>query len=79
MSARKLKNIPVKLFREFLVYKGLKHIRTNGGHEIWSKKSLARPVIFQTHKNPIPEFIIKNNLRTMGCDTNDFYEFVEKH
>lgn len=28
---------------------------------------------------PVPEFIIKNNLRTIGSDAKDFIEFVEKH
>ena len=74
-----LKNIPLKLFREYLIYKGLKHIRTNGGHEVWSRSDLFRPVVLQTHIDPIPEFIIKNNLRTIGENTRDFIEFIENH
>jgi hypothetical protein len=74
-----LKNIPLKLFREYLKYKGLKHIRSNGGHEVWSRSDLFRPVVLQTHIDPIPEFIIKNNLRTIGENTRDFIEFIENH
>lgn len=33
-----LKNVPLKVFRSFLKEKGLKLIRTNGGHEIWGGK-----------------------------------------
>lgn len=75
----KLKNVPVSLFRDFLAHHGLNHIRTNGGHEIWGGKNLLRPVVFQTHIDPIPEFIIKNNLRNMGLTSKDFAEFCKKH
>lgn len=71
-----LRNVPLKLFRDFLLYKGLKIIRTNGGHEIWGGQVLKRPIIIQTHINPVPEFIIKNNLRNMGLNVKDFLEFV---
>lgn len=73
---KSLKNISLKLFREYLEYKGLKCIRTKGGHEVWSAKALNRPVIIQSHIDPIPEFIIRNNLRTLKVTADDFYNFV---
>lgn len=73
----KLKNIPLKVFRDYLMHCGLRHIRTKGGHEVWSAKGLTRPVILQTHVDPIPEFIIKNNLRTMGRSVEDLLKFLE--
>ncbi len=75
--SRSLKNISLKLFREYLKFKGLKLYRTNGGHEIWGSAKLRRPVVFQTHIDPIPEFIIRNNLRTLGVKADDFYDFTE--
>lgn len=75
MSRKSLKNIPLSLFRQFLVYSGLKMIRTSGGHEVWSAKHLKRPVTIQSHKDPVPEFIVRNNLRTMGKTAEDFYDF----
>jgi hypothetical protein len=77
--SKNLKNISLRLFRNYLTYKGLKHIRTNGGHEIWSGKNLKRPVIFQTHIDPIPEFILRNNLRAIGATPDDFCKFVENN
>lgn len=77
--ANRLKNIPLKLFRDYLSFKGLKLIRTNGGHEIWSGKNLIRPLILQSHFDPVPEFIIKSNLRTLGETAEDFYNFVTNH
>jgi chorismate synthase len=76
MAKRSLKNIPLNLFRDFLISRGLKHIRTNGGHEVWGGISTSRPVVLQTHVNPIPEFIIKNNLRTIGATPEDFINWL---
>ena len=73
-----IKNISLRLFRQFLTSKGLKVIRTNGGHEIWGGKQLLRPIVIQTHIDPIPEFVIKNNLRNMGVTVEDFLKFCEK-
>ncbi len=75
----KLKNIPLKNFRAYLQYCGLKLIRTKGGHEIWSAKNLTRPVILQTHVDPIPEFIIKNNLRTMNKSEEHLLKFLGRN
>ncbi len=72
------KNINLNDFRKFLEYKGLKKIRTRAGHEIWSKKELLRPVILQTHINPIPEFIIRNNLRTIGSSTKELLQYLNR-
>jgi len=71
-----LKNIGLNDFRRFLEYKGLKVIRTKGGHEVWSGKSLLRPIILQTHINPVPEFIIRNNLRTLDSNKNELLNFL---
>jgi hypothetical protein len=76
--ANRLKNIPLRVFREYLEWKGLKKIRTNGGHEIWAGASLKRPVILQTHVDPVPEFIVKNNLRTLNTTWSDFDTFMKE-
>lgn len=72
-----LKNIGLKDFRKFLLHQGLIHIRTKGSHEIWSRKDLTRPVIIQSSVDPIPMFIVKNNLRTMGLTSEDLLKFLE--
>jgi len=73
MNTQSLKNISVAAFRSFLTKQGCNHIRTKGGHEVWSRSDLFRPIIFQTHIDPIPEFIIKNNLRVLGLTKKDFF------
>lgn len=75
----KLKNIPLKTFRAYLLYCGLKHIRTKGGHEIWSAQNLTRPVVLQSHVEPVPEFIVKNNLRTIGKNEEHLLKFLENY
>lgn len=69
------KNISLNEFRKFLEYHGMKLIRTSSGHEVWSKANLLRPVILQTHVDPIPVFIVKNNLRTMGLTLKDLEDY----
>jgi hypothetical protein len=71
-----LKNIPLDTFRDFLKYHGLKHIRTSSGHEVWSGSNLLRPVIIQTHIDPIPIFIIHNCLRTMNLTSKDLRDYM---
>jgi len=78
MTANSLKNIPLKIFRDFLTSEGLKKIRTTGGHEVWSRKDLNRPVVLQSHIDPIPEFIVKNILRTINSSKENFIEFLKK-
>lgn len=81
MSTRKLSNIPVKDFRRFLKSQGLKIIREGkgrGGHEKWSRADLDRPVTIQTHVDPVPEFIVKQVLRYLNMDRQDFFEVYDK-
>lgn len=72
-----LSNISVAQFRAALTVLGLVCVRTKGGHEAWQKKGMLRPVIFQTHVNPVPEFIVKTNLRTLGISRDEFIRILE--
>jgi hypothetical protein len=72
-----ISNIPLETFRCFLRHNGLKHVRTSSGHEVWSGVAFTRPVIIQTHIDPIPLFVIKTNLRTMGLTLTDLRKFLE--
>jgi predicted RNA binding protein YcfA (HicA-like mRNA interferase family) len=74
--AHSLKNIGLNDFRKFLIHIGLNRIRTKGSHEIWARKDLTRPVIIQSSKDPIPQFIIKSNLRTLGLTSEDLFKYL---
>ncbi|MFA5300387.1 MAG: type II toxin-antitoxin system HicA family toxin [Lutibacter sp.] len=76
MSTKHLRNIPLKLYREFLTEQGCICNRTNGGHEHWSRKDLLRPITVQTHVDPVPEFIIINALRQLGVTKKFFLDWI---
>ena len=77
MNTYKLSNVSLLNFREFLFDIGCERLSVEGGHEKWYKKGCLRPVIFQTHIDPIPEFILKNNLRSLGLSRKDFIEWLK--
>ncbi len=68
----KYSNISVSRFRNILKAFGLEQVRIKGGHEMWFKDGMLRNVVFQTHEEPIPEDIIKNNIKTMGVSKEEF-------
>lgn len=76
MSPNKLTNITLKEYRSFLEKTGCKCTRTKGGHEHWTRADLNRPITVQTHVDPVPEFIIRNALRTLGLSKQDFFEIL---
>ena len=79
MSTQKLTNISIKEYRKFLTNCGCKQIRISGGHEMWTRSDLFRPITFQTHIDPVPERIIKQALRVLGInDKKVFFEILNK-
>lgn len=74
---KSLSNISIKDFRAALTVLGLQQVRTKGGHEAWMKQGLSRPVIFQSHIDPLPEFIVRNNLRNIGISKEEFISVLE--
>ncbi len=76
MTIHKLSNVSLADYREFLLKIGCNKVGTEGGHEKWTRRDLLRPIIVQTHVDPVPEFIIKNALRTLGLTKKDFFEIL---
>jgi len=76
MSSKHLRNVPLKLFKNFLLEQGCSCTRTNGGHEHWTRSDLDRPITIQTHVDPIPEFIIKNALTLLGLTKKDYNDWI---
>lgn len=77
MSARHLKNISISKFEAFLELAQCKFKSNKKGHVQYIRSDLTRPLVFQNHIDPIPEFIIKNLLRNMGYSKNDFFDILE--
>ncbi len=78
MTVPKLSNISLKKLRKFLESEELKLVKTTGGHEKWIRKDLERPIIIQTHINPVPEFIVKQILRHLKISKKEFWEKYQK-
>ncbi len=79
MNTYRISNISIADFRLFLTDKGCTQVESgNTGHEKWSKTGILRPVVFQTHIDPIPEFIIRNNLRNLGLTSNDLRSWLKQ-
>lgn len=74
---KKLSNITVKEFRDLLERLGLQPLRTAGGHEIWTKPGLRRTIVFQTHVEPIPEFVVSNAIRDLDMTRQEFMDIFE--
>ena len=76
MSTKKLTNISLKDFRKFLKKAKCEYAYDHKGHEFWVRSDLYRKVTFQAHIEPIPEFVIRNNLKTLGVEKNDFFDIL---
>lgn len=76
MSTYKLSNISMSEFESFLELSLCKFIKNEKGHAKYSRSDLFRPIIFQNHINPVPEFIILNALRPLGYNKKDFFDIL---
>lgn len=80
MNTVKLSNIPLDTFRKFLFDMGCrreeKATKGRGGHERWVKDGLPRPIVLQTHVNPVSELAVKSNLRTLGLTRKDLESWL---
>ena len=75
---RNLSNVTISEFRAIMVLLGLTKVRTKGGHEAWMKTGMTRPAIIQTHVDPIPEYVLRNDLRNIGVSREEFLALLEK-
>ncbi len=75
MSA--LKPIRWQKFEKVLFELGCEFKRQNGSHRVYSYPDIIRPIIVPAHNTPVPEFIIKNNLRLLGVSTKELLKKVK--
>jgi len=73
----KKQNIPNKQFQRFLVYVGCTLKRSVGDHFVYSRPGLVRPIIIPLD-NPLPQFIVRNNLRLLGISWEEFFNILER-
>jgi predicted RNA binding protein YcfA (HicA-like mRNA interferase family) len=73
-----LKPVNTNKFRKFLAQIGCRYDRTEGGHEIWDRNDLLRPVVFRAHEKEIPPTHLRSNLRTLGIEKKKYEEIMKR-
>lgn len=78
MSTKHLHNVTISQLESFLELCLCKFIKNKKGHAQYTRSDLTRPLPFQNHIEPVPEFIIQNILRGLGYSKKDFFEILEQ-
>ncbi|MFH1178557.1 MAG: type II toxin-antitoxin system HicA family toxin [bacterium] len=66
-----------KRFEKFLLAVGCEFKGQEGSHRKYRKPDLLRPIIIPCDSE-LPQFIILNNLRTLGISQEQFAEIMKK-
>jgi len=66
-----------KKFEKFLLYIGCKFTREKGDHRIYWRDGLKRPVVIPCG-GELPVFIIRNNLRILGINPDEYLEILKR-
>ena len=72
-----LGSIGWRVFEKFLLEQGCLLKRTKGDHHIYVKPGLQRPLVVP-RCDPLPSFIILNNLRVLGSTKQDLLKYLER-
>jgi predicted RNA binding protein YcfA (HicA-like mRNA interferase family) len=66
-----------KEFEKFLIYVGCKFKRQSGGHRIYTRAGLRRPIVLPAH-GTIPVFVIRNNLRLLEMTSVEYFDVLRR-
>ncbi|MFO8056768.1 MAG: type II toxin-antitoxin system HicA family toxin [bacterium] len=71
--------VPVscRVLRRVFEKAGFKCVRIEGGHFVYTREDVIRPVVIPDRKE-VPVFIIKNNLRTAGISREEYFELLKQ-
>lgn len=64
-------------FEKFLLFIGCYFKREKGDHRIYWREDLKRPVVIP-RDSELPVFIIRNNLRILGVDIEEYLEIMKR-
>ena len=78
MSTQHLRNVTISQLESFLELCLCKYIKNFKGHIQYTRSDLTRPLTFQNHIEPVPEFIVQNLLRGLGYSKKDFFDILEQ-
>ena len=71
-------NLPLSTVRKVILHQGCKLIRHAKSHEKYSRQDLLRPIVIQDHIDPVPEFIVKQILRTLKLSNKDMEKILKE-
>ena len=66
-----------KEFERLLFFVGCVYKRQSGGHRIYTRAGLKRPLVVPAH-GTIPVFVIRNNLRLLEITPEQYFEILKK-
>lgn len=66
-----------KEFEKFLLFVGCTFKRQSGGHRVYNREGLKRPIVVPAH-GTIPVFVIRNNLRLLGITPEGYFEILKR-
>lgn len=55
---------------------GFTYTRTEGDHAVFTKAGVKRPIVIPEW-DPVPVFIIKNNLKSAGISREDYFSLLD--
>ncbi len=76
--AFKPSNLPLATIRKILSHVGCKKFDIKGGHEKWTRSDLLRPIVIQTHIDPVPTFIVLQIMRTLSITRDDMKKILKE-
>jgi predicted RNA binding protein YcfA (HicA-like mRNA interferase family) len=66
-----------KKFEKFILFVGCHFEREKGDHRVYWRDGLKRPVVIP-HSGDLPIFIIRNNLRILGINPDEYIEILKQ-
>ncbi|MEK7730291.1 MAG: type II toxin-antitoxin system HicA family toxin [Planctomycetota bacterium] len=73
----RLTPIPSRKLRRVFELAGFTCVRSEGGHFVYSKPGILRPVVIPDY-DEVPVFVIRNNLRTAGLSREEYFRLLEQ-
>ena len=73
----KLPVVSWRRFERFLIHVDCRFVRQKGSHRIYHRDGLIRPLVVPEY-DPLPDFIVKNNLRILGISADDFDRILKE-
>jgi predicted RNA binding protein YcfA (HicA-like mRNA interferase family) len=68
--------VPARKLRRVFELAGFTCIRTEGDHSVFTKAGMKRPIVIPDW-DPVPVFIIKNNLKSAGISREEYFLLLD--